>query len=135
MAVRTARNGKVDWSLNGSSWTNIPDVRQWTFDDKTEPKVYADSSTAGARKRLQGTDDFDGTVDVYIDDGNRFDVAAALGIKKGVTGYFRLYEDLADYIQVPVFIEGVSYGAQIEDGEIVGASIRYASNGTVTYPT
>ena len=135
MAVRTAKGGKAEWGINGTTFVNIPDVRDWTLNPATEAKEYASSSTAGAKRRLEGTDDFTLTVNVYIDDAARIDLTSGLNIRSGEVGYFKLWEDTADFFIAPVYIDSVTYTTDIENGEIVAATIEASGNGALTYPT
>lgn len=131
---RTARDGKADWSQDGATWVDIPHVRKVGFTPSTDVKEYASSSTGGAKRRLEGVDDFDGTIDVYIDNTNRFD-AAAMGIRSGAAGFIRAYEARADVpFIMPVHIASVVYGIEIEDGNILGATINFNGDGPITYP-
>lgn len=136
MAVRTATGGKADWAPDASgspgSYTNIPEVRKWTLKPTIEAKQYASSSTNGAKKRLPGVEDFDLTVDVYIDETTRFD--SDLGIKPGEVGYFKLYEDSGNIFIAPAYINDITINTDIEGGEIVDGSISASSNGNLTYP-
>lgn len=139
MAVRTATGGKADWAPEtapGSgipgSYTNIPEVRKWTLAPSIEAKEYASSSTAGAKKRLPGTADFDLSIDVYIDEATRFD--SDLGIKPGVVGFFKLWEDATNFYVTPAYIDDINVETDIEGGEIVNGAISASSNGNITYP-
>jgi hypothetical protein len=134
MAVRTAKGGKADWSVDGVTYSNVPEVRTFDLNPATEAKEYASSSTAGAKKRLEGTDDFDLTITLYVDGTNRFD-AGTFNIRSGEVGYFKLWEDATDFFIAPVYIDDVSYTVDIEGGEIVSADISASGNGQLTYPT
>lgn len=133
---RTAKNGKADWSLVSAAgaWTDIPEVRTISMTPSTEAKEYASSSTAGAKKRLEGIDDVSGSVEIYIDPDNRFD-AETMGLRTGASGWFRFYEARTDdpFI-VPVYIDSIDYNVAIEGGDIIGATINYSGNGQITYP-
>lgn len=131
---RTARDGKGDWSLNSTTWTDIPHVRTIHFNPTTDSKEYASSSTGGSKQRLEGVDDFSGSMTVYIDPTARFD-AASYGIRSGALGYIRAYEARTDTpFILPVYIDGVDYAVDVEDGNIIGATINFSANGPVTYP-
>ena len=131
---RTARDGKGDWSLDGAVFTEIPHVRRIRWTPSTDPKEYASSSTGGAKKRLEGVDDFDGSIEVYVEPGVRFD-AAGFGIRSGVTGFVRAYEARTDTpFILPVYVRSVEYAVEIEDGNIIGATVNFDGNGAITYP-
>lgn len=131
---RTAKDGKADWSLNGTTWTDLPHVRTVGFNPTTDSKDFASSSTGGAKQRLEGVDDFDGSVTVYIDPTNRFD-ASSFGIRSGAVGFIRAYEARTDTpFIMPVYIDGVDYAVEVEDGNIIGATINFSGNGSITYP-
>lgn len=131
---RTAKHGKADWSLNGVSFVNLPHTRKIDWNPKTELKEYVSSDTDGAKRRLEGTDDFDGSVEVYIDPTNRFD-ADSFGIRSGVAGFLRVYEHRTDVpFLLPIMVENVEYSVDIEGGEIVGATVNFSADGAVTYP-
>jgi hypothetical protein len=136
MAVRKATGGKVDWAPDvdgvAGSYTNIPEVRKWTLAPTTAAKEYASSSTSGARKRLGGVDDFKVSIDLYIDADNRVD--SDLGIKPGVLGWMKLYEDGTTFHVAPVYVDDTNFNVDIEGGGIVEGSIAASSNGTLVSP-
>lgn len=132
MAVRTSKGGRADWSPDGVAYTNVPEVRVWRLNPSTEAKEYASSSTAGAKKRIEGVDDFSLTIDIYVDATARFD-AGSFNIRAGQTGWFKLWEDATDFHIAPVYIDSVDYEVDIEGGEIVSATINASSNGQITY--
>jgi hypothetical protein len=132
MSVRIATGGKAQWSANGTAWTDIPEVRRWTLRITSDSKQYASSSTNGGKRRIAGAEDFDGSVEVYHDATARVD---AMGIKGGVTGYLRLWEDATDYYQAPVYVETVDATTDIEGGEIIGGTIAFQRDGALIYPT
>jgi hypothetical protein len=138
MAVRTATGSKADWAPDVAgvpgAYTNIPEVRVWNISPSTETKEYASSSTAGAKRRISSTDDFDGSIEVYVDDSNRFD-AGTLDIMRGEIGWLKLYEDDTTFHIAAVFIDSVDYEADIEGGEILAATINFSANGAWTPPT
>ena len=41
---------KVEWSTDGSTYTEIPDVRKWSLSVEPEAKEYASSSTNGKKR-------------------------------------------------------------------------------------
>jgi len=124
---------KAEWSTDGTTYTEIPDVRVWGLNPATEAKEYRSSSTGGRKKRLGSDDDASGTMSLYIDPTNRFDTD--LGIKAGANGYLKLYENAdSDFFIVPVIIDDVDYESDIEGDEIQGAEINFSSDGAITYP-
>jgi hypothetical protein len=132
---RQSSGGKAEWSTTSgvAGFADIPEVRVWTLNPAPEAKEYASSSTAGAKRRLGGNDDFSGSISVYVDADNRFD--SDLGIKGGETGWFKLYEDATNFFVAPAYIDDVDYTVDIEGGELVEAEISFSSNGAVVYPT
>jgi hypothetical protein len=134
MAVRTSSGGKADWSLDNITFTNVPEVTHWDLSVEPEAKEYASSSTGGAKRRVAGNEGWSGSVEMYVDAGARFD-AAPLGIRGGVTGWFKLYEDATRFFLAPAYIDSVEYTVDIESGDIIGATVNYSNNGSLTYPT
>ena len=132
MAVHTATGGKADWSADGTTYVNVPEVRVWELNIGGDTKEYASSSTGGGKRRLPGAEDFDGSVSVYVDNTNRID--GTLNIKRGVSGYWKLWEDETNFYIAPSYIEGVSTGGDIEGNEIVEADIDFSRNGALIYP-
>jgi hypothetical protein len=136
MAVRSARGGKADWSATSASgpWTNIPEVRNWNLDPSAPAQTYASSSTGGARRRVEGIEEFSGSISVFVDAtaAARFDTD--LGIKPGVNGYFRLWEDSGDYFVAPAYVASTPYSVDIEGPGFVEAEINFESDGALVYP-
>jgi hypothetical protein len=136
MSVFDASGAKADWNNgSGTSYTNIPELRKWDLRVSKESKQYASSSTAGGKRRIAGAEDFSGTLSVYLASGTseaRFDTG--LGIKGGVTGTLKLWEDGTTFFLAPAYIEDVSYEYDIEGNGIVGATITFSRDGALTYP-
>lgn len=134
MSVRTASGGKADWSPDGVTYTNIPEVTHWDLSVEPEAKEYASSSTGGAKRRIAGNDGWSGSVEMYVDAGARLD-GAPLSIRGGTTGTFKLYEDATRFFIAPAYINSVEYTVDIESGDLIKATVNYANNGALTYPT
>lgn len=137
MSVRTATGGKADYAAgSGTTYTNIPEIRKWNLSINPESKTYASSSTAGAKKRIGGTDDFKLTIDFYVDRSTSgVSLDTALGIKPKSTGTIKAYEDASNFWSLPVYFEDISYDVDIESGSIIGGTITCSGNGVITYPT
>lgn len=129
-----AKGSKADVSDTlAGTYTNIPEVREWSLNTSNDTKEYASSSTAGQKRRFGGNDDFEGTISVYIDPTTRID--GSLNLRRGQFVYLKLWEDATHYWIAPSLITGVDYSAPIEDGDLVSAEIKFASNGTLVYPS
>lgn len=131
MSVRTATGGKADWSTDGVTYANIPEVRKWTMTITRNAKEYASSSTGGGKRKLAGAENFDGSLDVYHDADNRLH---ALGMDAGVTGYLKLWEDDTDFYIAPVYLDDVSTDVDIEGEGLVEGAVSFSRDGALTYP-
>lgn len=124
--VRSGCNGKV--LVDG---VEIAEVRSWSFNWVAEVKEYSSSSTNCAKKRIAGVKDVqNGSIEVYVDDEDRFDAQ----VQAGDTVTLQLYEDADDIWTIEdTVIESIEPSAQIEAGDPVAAKIGFAG-GTVTSP-
>lgn len=124
--VRSGCNGKV--LVDG---VEIAEVRSWSFNWVAETKEYASSSTGCAKKRIAGVKDVqNGSIEVYVDDEDRFDAL----VQVGDTVTLQLYEDADDIWTVEdTVIDTIEPNTQIESGDPVSAKIGFAG-GTVTSP-
>lgn len=124
----------AEWSTNGTTWTEIPHVRKWEANVKEPSKGYRSSSTGGKMRRVSGGEEADGSVEVFDDDANPFDLGS-LGIVKGAAGYLRLRLKTGRFLVIQSYIPEVSYGVDIEGQDFVGSVISFESDGDITLPT
>lgn len=142
MSVRNAKGSKAFVGTSASGpWTEIPEVRIWRFGPRKTNRSYASSSTGGNRKMLSGNAEGAGTIDVYTDATNRFDsdllIVEGAGAEDDPTTpvlYFRLMEDAGNVHIVQVYVDGIDYGAEVEDNNLLAATINFTQNGTYTRP-
>ncbi|KKN74297.1 hypothetical protein LCGC14_0392360 [marine sediment metagenome] len=125
MAVRSACNGKVLWND-----IEIPQIREWSFSQIQDSKVFSSSSTNCAKQRLESVEDSNGTLEFYIEPDDPFEDILAIGD----TGTFKLFEDATDFWTVPAIISEIAVRAPIEDGDPVQGTISFDGNGAITPP-
>lgn len=136
MSVHTATGGKAAWDpAGGTNFVEIPELRKWTLRVTNNAKEYASSSTAGGKRRLAGAEDFNGTLDLYMETGSNRADASGLNIRSGQTGAIKLYEDSGNFWVAPAFIDEATYEADIEGNNIVNGTVTFSRDGALTYPT
>jgi hypothetical protein len=138
MSVFTASGSKVDWApgVGGTSFANVPEIRNWSLRVNKTSKEYASSSTGGGKQNISGAENFSGSLSVYIDrttTGGAFDVDH--GIIEGAVGVLKLYESGSKFFLAPAYIEEVSYNPNVEEDNIESAEISYKRNGALVRPT
>jgi hypothetical protein len=132
MSVRAATGGKADWSTDGSTYVNIPEVRRWALNIGGEKKTYASSSTGGGKRNIAGAEDFSGTISVYHDATARL---GSIGLRSRVTGFLRLWEDSGDFWIAPSYIDSVGVNVAIETNDLVDGEIAFSRDGSLLEPT
>lgn len=130
----SGKHGKAEWKAEGgTTFAEIPHVKQWSFDDTSDNKSYASSSTTGRMRREPGNGDASGTVEVYAEeDGGSGAVENMLSV--GDKGTFRLTETTGRAWLIPVVIDKFGAATDIEGAEIVGYSIDFSGDGVITKP-
>lgn len=131
MSVRVATGGKADWSTDGVTYVNIPEVRRWTLNKGGEKKTYASSSTSGGRRNIAGAKDFSGSISVYHDATARLE---SIGLEEQVTGYLKLFEDSGQFWICPAYIDSIGVNTDIESGAIIDGDIAFSRDGEIVPP-
>jgi len=112
MGVTSAKNGSGTWDT-----VAIPDITDITVNKDTDPKVYASSSTDGAKSRVAGHTDASGSFTVK-DEGLQMD--------EGDTGALVLKSSAAITLFTGnVLIGDISWSAGVESGDPVEATVNW----------
>jgi hypothetical protein len=130
--VRVATGGKAQWSTDGVTYVDIPEVRKWTLNIGGDKKQYASSSTGGGKRNIAGAEDFNGSISLYHDAATRLD---AIDLTALTTGYLKLWEDATDFWVAPSFIDSVSVNEDIEGGNIIDGDVAFSRDGSLVYPS
>jgi hypothetical protein len=132
MSVRTATGGKADWSADGTTYVNIPEVRKWTLNIGGDKKQYASSSTGGGKRSIAGAEDFSGSISVYHDAAARL---SSIGLTSRATGFLKLWEDSGEFWVAPAYIDSVGVNVDIEGNNIIDGDVAFSRDGALVYPT
>lgn len=109
-----------------SSFTAIPDVRQWQFNETSDNKAYTSSSTSGRVRRIAANGDVqNGSIDVYSGD-------SAPVVTAGTLYRLKLMSKTGKFYEVEVIIDAINHLVNIESGDIVGHQIQFSGDGTIT---
>jgi len=113
----------------GSSTTDVPDVTKWTVNPKAENLAYASSSTGGWKKRMAGTLDVSGSIDVKCNDTDKIESFFKPGEKIAV---MELYMNETLKYSGPAIIDDISVETDIDTGAIISATINFSGDGPWT---
>lgn len=112
MGVVSAKNGSGTWDA-----TAIPDITDITVNKDTDPKVYASSSTGGAKSRVAGHTDASGSFTVKDE---------ALQMSEGDSGTLVLKSSVGvTLFSGTVLIGDISWSAGVESGDPVEATVNW----------
>lgn len=127
----TAKNAKIQFSTDETTWTDLPDCRLWQLKPLTDLKRYASSSTAGRIHRLAGNTDVTGHIDFFQNATGQIETS----LPPGSTLTLRLYETATRYHQLQSIIETLEYQVDLDRAELVSCRVTFAQSGTYTAPT
>lgn len=124
-----ARPCKIEYSADGSIWTELDNCTQATLQIINAVKEYVNSSTNGLTGRTAGPYDFQGSIAVQ-------ESAAGAGLVKGNAYQFRFYTTATLYWLIKWFRVKEFTGIQtnISTGDIIGHNIalQFSANELVS---
>ncbi len=112
--TRVGTDAIVKWKKNGAGTTEVTlKNSDWSLDDKSGIKETP--NTSDGMVRINGLDDFEGSVKGFTDD----DQEISGDVRRGDIGTLKLYRsnDLAKFYQGTVIIESVKITTGVNDEE------------------
>ena len=122
----TGINGNVQLVAQGGSLATIGSVRKWSVNRRAENQKYATNSTAGFKKTAKGIRDWDGSVDMYFDDGDINHIGANEGDLIDILLQTATSRTLTGMARIDS-IEGIE--GDIEGSGLVGATLNFSGHG------
>lgn len=125
MTAISGKNGKVDIGA-----TSLAEITSWTFNPTSNNAAWGSSDSAGYKKRVAGTKDGSGSVEGKLDTAD--EVYDTLDVGDSVT--LKLYINATLFYSVPSLIDSFSIEIDIDDGDVVGWSADFSTNGAWSNP-
>ena len=125
MTVESGKNGTVKIGA-----TPIVDVTSWTLDQEITTSRYASNNTSGFKATVGGVRSATGTIECKWDGA-----AAGVLITDGVSVTLLLYTNATELYTVPAILKNHKLKVDINDGEVIGFTSDFESNGSITQPT
>ncbi len=122
-------SGKNGYAKIGA--TNIAEVTGWSFKPSSNNSAWGSSDSSGYKKRVAGTKDGSGSIEGKYDPSTSF--IGVIDVGTEVT--LLLYINATKYYSVPSIIDSYDLSVDINDGEVVGFSADFSTNGTWTNPS
>jgi len=123
----SGKSGKAYYTPEGGAKTEVLDVRSWKVSRLSDNKEYASSSTAGWKKRVAGNRDWNGSFEVYTQDGD-----LALGFDEGDKVTLELLSDTGMTLTGPAIIDSIDEDVQVEGGDPTAATVNFSGDGEFT---
>ncbi len=124
MSAYSGKSGKVEIGA-----TTVAHLTGWTLNATSNNPAFASSETAGAKTRIAGVKDANGTMTGKLDDTSSQDALLA----EGATGTAKLYTDATRYIEVDVIIDTLRITVDVDEGDIITFAAQYSATGAVDY--
>ena len=126
MPTISGKDGKVNRNT-----TSLAEITSWRLTTTADNVSYASSDTAGFRKQIAGSKHGLGTFSFELDTDNpltdEFD--------EGDLVTLDLHIDSNRYYTVPAVIDSIIFAVDISNGDIVGGTADFSTNGEWTKPT
>lgn len=118
-----ATSGKAGTVLVGA--TAVAQVTKWTFEPSAPIHKWASNSTGGYKAAVSGPKDGKGTIETKVDTDILWTVGQSVTlILRGPTS--------GDNITVPALISSAPVTVDIDNGEPIGSTYSFESNGAWT---
>jgi len=125
MALFSGKDGKLFVDS-----TELADITRWRFKTVAKNVAYASSATGGFRRRLKGVKDGSGSLQFKLNATDplteQFDEGDQITLK--------LYVDATHFFTVPAVIDAIETVTEIEDGNVVGGTVEFSTDGAWTEP-
>lgn len=131
MAAISGKNGSVETtSGSGGGDGAQTEITGWTFNTTSNNPSWASSTNPGYKKRVAGVKDGSGTVNGKYDSSNAiFDT-----FEPGVTVTLTLKLNNSNYYEVPAIVDDFNLEVDMDNGDVVGWSMNFSTNGEWTEP-
>lgn len=131
MAAISGKNGSVETtSGSGGGDGAQAEITGWTFNTTSNNPSWASSTNPGYKKRVAGVKDATGTINGKYNAANAiFDTLAP-----GVTATLTLKLDSGNYYTVPAIIDDFNLEVDMDNGDVVGWTANFSSNGAWANP-
>lgn len=133
MAAISGKNGSVETtSGSGGGDGAQAEITGWTFNTTSNNPSWASSTNPGYKKRVAGVKDGNGTISGKYDSSNTlFDtlepgVTVTLTLKINATG--------SNYYVVPAIIDEFNIEVDMDNGDVVGWTANFSTNGEWSEP-
>jgi hypothetical protein len=125
MAAYSGKNGLVK-----SGSTQLAEITGWKLSTKSNNPAWNSSTSSGSKKRVAGVKDGSGSFDLKVDDSDEiYDT-----LVEGDSVTLNLYLNATKFFAVPALIDNIDYDVDINDGEVVAATVAFSTNGAWTKP-
>ncbi len=111
--------------------TSLAEITSWRLTTTADNVSYASSATAGFRKQIAGAKHGLGTFSFELDTDNP--LSDELDEGDQVTLYFHI--DESRFYTIPAIIDSIIFAVDISNGEIVGGTADFSTNGAWIKPT
>lgn len=110
--------------------TTIAEVKNWSFNPKSNNPAYSSNKTGGYKERVAGVKDGSGSLEGVWDPADMF--IAVIDVGTEVT--LDLFITATQKFVVPAIIDDYDFTVDMDEGEIVGWTANFSTNGAWTNP-
>lgn len=110
----------------------IAEITAWSFNPTSNNPSFASSSVPGYKRRVAGVKDGSGNFDFKLQDATEL---AKFAVGTEVTLVLDVDGSATATYTVPSFIDSVTVETDMDDGEVVGGSCDFSTNGAWTEPS
>ena len=131
MAAISGKDGSVETtSGSGGGDGAQAEITGWTFNTTSNNPSWASSTSPGFKKRVAGVKDGSGSISGKYNSANAiFDT-----LEVGVTVTLTLKVNATNFYAVPAIIDSFNIEVDMDNGDVVGWTADFSTNGEWTEP-